>query len=809
MKESNDISVNVRTLVEFLLRNGDITAGDSFMSPERAQKGSEIHREIQKRAKEKYSDYVSEKTLSARFERSGILLTIEGRCDGFRVSDNVLYVDEIKTVMNIEKKNFAPNTVHISQALCYAAMLSDMPEYSCKNICIRVLYRGIKDSKCAETRTLLTKDDVTYIFGLLADEYFKWIAVYSDRNSMLRKELETLSFPFGGYRKGQRELAVCVYKTITEYEGAGLYAAAPTGIGKTVSVLFPSLKAMCREISGKDISKIFYFTAANSGAASPEKASSVLSEQLRSMQSISLSSKEKICAGPLAECSPETCPRAKGHYDRVNECIYEACKEGGMFTKDRISELAQKYNVCPFELQLDISLFCDLIIGDYNYLFDPSARLRRFFGEFKNTLSKQSERLKYIFLIDEAHNLPSRAREMYSASLRENDIRKFRDILPTDSRKYSSAAEKIGLILERLGDIARSAASGQLSELSPDGILADRCIGFCETASRMLTNSVVNKKIRKEFLNMYFVIKSFYETSQRFDKNYRAYYDSEDDAYTLYCVEPSDILHTVSSCAAASVFFSGTMQPFGFCVRSLGADMSRDRFIKVPSPFPPENRLCIVSADVSTLYSRRSEYYSSVVRYIYMIKDFADHSCGGKGNFMFFFSSYKYMDDILEMLDDDFKSRYVRTQPRSAGNTERDEFISSFVENPDKIHIGMCVLGSVFSEGIDLPGSRLSGAVIVGVGLPGISRRRDMISELNNERQPGSGFLNAYLYPGMNKVLQAAGRVIRTCDDRGFVIFLDSRYFTKNYEGLFPEDYIVNKARNFDEVRALLFDLKL
>lgn len=813
-----EYTVNVRSLVEFLLRKGDITPSDAFFSPERAQLGAEIHRKLQKKAKEVCDDYAAEKPLRIELMKDGVKLLIEGRCDGLWFKDDILVVDEIKTIEFSPTDDNIPDPVHIAQALCYAAMLETIPEYASDKVCLRVFYYSITDSKESESHTIMTKEEIEEAFKQLTDEYFKWICPDAVRYETLQSELADLSFPHKTYRKGQRELAVSIYKTITESTDSNLYASAPTGIGKTVSVLFPSLKSMCKEVSGVEISKIFYLTAANSGSASPENTVFLLSEQLPSLQSITLTSKEKIC--PFGkECSPETCPRAKGHYERVNACIYEALACGGIFTKKRILEFADKYNVCPFELQLDISLSCDVIIGDYNYLFDPDARLRRFFGDFKNNSGKISEKQPYIYLIDEAHNLPDRAREMYSASISARRIAEFRKLFKPENKIYKKIKQSLADLFDYITNTGLYRTGQKDVSLTVDQTVIDLCEICCDNAYDLLRKKYVRKDIRKQFLDYYFEMKFFYETARRFDINYRAYSDPgsqspqvnryKNASYTLFCVNPSALIQSAASSGRTAVFFSGTMQPFEFCVEAIGGEKDKDRLIKIPSPFPPENKLSIMAADVSTVYSRRSDYYSTVVKYIHLIKEYADVSCGGKGNFIFFFSSYKYMDDIAELLEKDFKDTYVSMQPRNSDPKEREDFINGFKTDPDGIHIGMCVLGGVFSEGIDLPGSRLSGVVIVGVGMPMVCSERDIISDYHEHRMPGSGFLNAYLYPGMNKVLQAAGRVIRTMDDKGFVIFLDSRYFTRNYAGLFPEDYIMNKAKNFDEVKRLLFDFKL
>ncbi|MFR1518996.1 MAG: ATP-dependent DNA helicase [Clostridia bacterium] len=801
-------TIHVRGLVEYLLRHGDIAPGDAFFSPERAQLGAEIHRKLQAKAKIEIADYIAEKTLRCTREKDGIVLELEGRCDGFYCKDGTLHIDEFKTIEYQIPDSGAPDPLHTAQAVCYAAMLAAMPEYRCDQICIHIQYIHIADQKQTEFCTNFKPEEVSRHFTDLTDEYFKWILPDANRRSALQKELQNLKFPFSSYRKGQRELAVSVYKTIAENAGANLYVNAPTGTGKTISMLFPALKAMCREESGVELKKIFYLTATNAGSAPPGAAACLLSQQLSDLLSITLTAKEKICPKEAPECNPESCDRARGHYDRINDCLYDALLNAKQFTKDSIAEIACRHCVCPFELQLDLSLWCDIIIGDYNYLFDPTAKLQRYFGE----MPKAGKKLPYVYLIDEAHNLPDRARAMYSASLSKKQFMEFSRLLKEyDSKPLKNLRAKASKINSFL--IAKGKELEQYPSYSAelDKDFTSLCAEYTESAYELLKEKAVPEEIRKPFLELYFETDFFCDIAKYYDENYYAFYDIKEKniSYTLFCASPAALIQACANNALSAVFFSGTLLPFGFYREAIGADREKDRFIKIPSPFPAENRLAILAADVYTTYSKRANYYGKIAKYIVLVKDYAEHALNGKGNFMIFFSSYKFLDDVAAVLDDAFLAEYVSLQPRNSNLEEREAFLESFQENPEKIHIGLCVLGGVFSEGIDLPGSRLSGAVIVGVGLPMVCAERELISLWHERRAEGTGFLNAYVYPGVNKVIQAAGRVIRTAEDRGFVIFLDNRYFGNRYESLFPEDYIMKKAKNLEEARALLFDLKL
>lgn len=800
-------TINVRGMVEFLLQHGDIVPGDSFFSPERAQLGAEIHRKLQDKCKIEKKGYTSEKSLRCIKEKDGVLLELEGRCDGFYLEDDILHIDEFKTIEYHIQESDSADPTHTAQAACYAAMLEAIPEYHSHKVCIHILYYNIVDQSRTEFRTDFTEEELQRFFASMIEEYFKWIIPDAIRKSALQHELHTLKFPFSFYRRGQRELAVSVYKTITENAGGKIYVNAPTGTGKTISMLFPALKAMCLKDSSMKIDKIFYLTATNAGSVPPTAAATLLSAQLSDLFFISLTSKEKLCPREVPECNPEVCERARGHYDRVNHCLYEAITNQNQFTKDSILELAARHMVCPFELQLDLSLWCDIIIGDYNYLFDPTAKLQRYFGE-----PHPQKKFPYIYLVDEAHNLPDRAREMYSAKIHKKQFLEFGRLLKGyDTKPLKNLKKKVTSLNRFFLAKGKEFDRFPVHSREVDQELVALCMDYAEYAYTLLKQKDVPEEIRKSFLELYFEIKFFCDIARLFNENYYAFYDRDDKniSYTLFCTNPAPLIQACAGSAITAAFFSGTLLPFEFYVDAIGGRREEDRLIKIPSPFPPENRLAIMAGDVYTTYSKRANYYGKIAKYIVLIQEYADYACGSKGNFMVFFSSYKFLNDVVSFLNKEFIEKYIYIQPRSNCLSEREAFLESFQENPQKIHIGLCVLGGVFSEGIDLPGSRLSGAVIVGVGLPMVCAERELISIWHETRKEGTGFTNAYVYPGINKVIQAAGRVIRTMEDRGFVLFLDNRYFGERYESLFPEDYIMNKAKNFDEAKALLFDLKL
>ncbi len=807
MKRNKDgipvYSENVRGMVEFLLRHGDIVPGESAASPERAQLGAEIHRKYQSRRKAEQEGYTAEKALRLSLCKNKVLLELEGRCDGFYLCDQTLTVEEIKTIEYTPEETDEPEPLHIAQALCYAAMLLKSEPEPVTKVILRIIYIQIHDGSQTEIEKTNTAEEILIRFTELTDTYFRWILPDAERKTSLSEELSLLHFPFSSYRKGQRELAVSVYKTLVNEESGNLYINAPTGIGKTISMLFPALKAM------GETEKIFYLTATNNGSASPAAAATMLAPQLPDFSVILLTAKEKLCPLDTLECTPERCPRAAGHYDRINDCLYDALSNHRLYTKERITELAERHTVCPFEMQLDLSLWCDLIIGDYNYLFDPAAKLQRFFGE----RTRRPKTLPYFYLIDEAHNLPDRAREMYSASISKRAYLEFARLLKNYTAKpFRELKKKAAAINTHFLTKSKEIETYPYSSREADAGLIKCCAEFTFAASEILRQKLLTEELRSPFLELYFQTDFFCKISGLFDENYFAFYEKgekNDLIYTLFCTNPAPQIQSAAGSGRHACFFSGTLLPFDFYTTALGCDREADRLIMIPSPFPAENRLSVLAADVHTTYSKRTNYYHKIAEYIRLIKEYAEACCEGKGNFMVFFSSYKFLYDVAELLEEDWKEGCIQIQPRTANLAEREAFLEGFQENPQELRIGLCVLGGVFSEGIDLPGSRLSGVIVVGVGLPMVCTERELIAEWQEQQEEGSGFANAYVYPGLNKVLQAAGRVIRTIEDRGFVLLLDNRYFGSRYERLFPSDYPMKKAKNIDEVRQLLFDFKL
>ncbi len=515
-----------------------------------------------------------------------------------------------------------------------------------------------------------------------------------------------------------------------------------------------------------------------------EDAFRILSDHGLHMKVVTITAKEKLCILDKPDCNPGACERAKGYYDRANDAVYDLLTNESKITRELINTYADKHCVCPFEMSLDITLWADAIICDYNYVFDPNVYLRRFFQN-----EKQRD---YIFLIDEAHNLVDRAREMYSAILYKDDFLEVKRLTKDRSPKFTRLLEQCNSDLLKL---RRECDEFEALD-NADGFSLHLMSLMTEFDVFLQENHLIDGK--DEVLRLYFDIRHFLNMYAIYDEHYTIYTDYEEgDRFRikLQCMDPSKNLLTCMERGRASVLFSATLLPIGYYTEQLGGD-KEDYAVYAPSSFLPENRLIMIGKDVSTKYTRRNETeYRRILRYI---REFTNVR---RGNYMVFFPSYQMLQQITELAGDQIEGLVV--QNTNMTEEERELFLEEFVDDPDKSRVGFCVMGGIFSEGIDLKNDRLIGAVIVGTGLPMVCNERELFRGYFDEKN-GKGFDYAYLYQGMNKVMQSAGRVIRTKEDRAAILLLDERFTQKQYHSLFPREWFPYITVNQDTMKTTL-----
>ncbi len=752
-----EIKISVRNLVEYVLRSGDID--NRFQSMSRAVEGTLAHQKVQGLYKDKD---LKEVTLKHQVQVGETLFLVEGRADGILFVDEGVVVDEIKsTTRNLNEVGEGMNLRHWAQAICYGYFYGLQNELS--EIIVQLTYFHLETEETRKIRRILTFGETESFFLDLLQKYTNWASLTFSWKEERNLSIMGLEFPFPKYRRGQRDLAVAAYKTIKE--GKTLFAQAPTGIGKTMSVLYPAIRMM-----GEDsIEKIFYLTAKTITREIPLYSMEILEGRGLKAKTLVITAKEKVCLNDQVKCNPKDCPYAKGHFDRVNNAIMDIFKNENFLKRRTVLEYSRKHQVCPFEFQLDISLFSDVIICDYNYVFDPQVYLRRFFD---------IEKGEYVFLVDEAHNLVDRSREMFSTSIEKSTLLNARRIVKEkDSKLYKALYGIIKIINEHKNNHPVQEGYYQKEEISDLYFPIKRTLASME-------NFLMDKRDAEgydDILELYFQLTSFIKISDLYDESFVTTLEekSGDVQLRLFCVDASGHLRRALKRGISAIFFSATLTPMDYFMNLLGGG-GKDYHIRLKSPFPRNNLGLMVRGNLSTRYRDREDTYLEITE---MIHGFVTSK---KGNFMVFFPSYAYMNRVYEVFVDNHPEIRTLIQRGAMNEKEREEFLESFQEGENLV--AFAVLGGVFSEGIDLSGDRLIGAVIVGVGMPQIGFERNIIRDYFDHNL-GQGFHYSYTYPGMNKILQAVGRVIRTEDDRGTVLLIDDRYLQGTYTSLMPPEW--------------------
>ena len=755
------VRISVRNLVEFILRNGDLVSGSSASDKEAMLKGSRLHRKIQKQMGSHYQPEVS---LKKDTEYDDLILRVEGRADGIFSQDDRFCIDEIKGVYKNLELMEEPVPVHRAQALCYAWIYLD--EHELEEIDVQMTYAHLDTEVIKRFRETLTRAELKQWYEELTDSYHKWLAYQIEWRKKRNESMENLEFPFA-YRKGQREMVSGIYHAISKKEQ--IFIQAPTGVGKTMSAVFPAVRAIGQGMA----ETVFYLTARTITRTVAQDAFEILRDRGLLFKVVTITAKEKLCFCDKPECDPEKCPYAKGHYDRINDAVYELWTTEQSFDRETLLRHAQKRQVCPFEMSLDLAIWMDGVICDYNYVFDPNVCLKRFFGENVSG--------NYLFLIDEAHNLVDRGREMYSASICLDDVIETRKSVKPYSQKLW---KKLGKVKKQMEELKQNCSEWKVQENA--GVLPVSLLSVQGELDQLLEEPP-SQELVDGILDFYFEVRDFLNISELVDDNYVVYTAFGEDGRfyeKLFCVNPAENLQKCLDKGNSTVFFSATLLPLQY-YRKMLSTRSENFGMYVESPFEQSKRLLMICRDVSSKYTRRGyEEYHKIAEYI------ARMSWQKKGNYMVFFPSYRLMEDVYQVYQDEFSVSWVRciSQHASMTELEREEFLNEFTEESEETLVGFCVMGGIFSEGIDLIGERLIGAAVVGTGLPQVSCEREILKDYYDEKGE-QGFDYAYRYPGMNKVLQAAGRVIRTKEDTGTILLLDERFLNRDYRKLFPGEW--------------------
>ena len=768
--KDNLLRISVRNLVEFICREGDIDSRrGQGVDKSAMEAGSQAHRRIQKQMGPQYAAEVSMKMLFPCGEYS---ISLEGRADGVITEDELVTIDEIKGTYRELRFVNEPVAVHKAQAMCYAYM--KCVQDNLDKIGIMMTYVNLDTNEIKYFTEVCSFREIEEWFLGVISEFKKWSEYLYNSRKNRKASIKGLEFPFE-YRQGQRDLAINVYKTIQLQKN--LFIQAPTGVGKTISTVFPSVKAI-----GEDLGdRIFYLTAKTITRTVAEEAFDILRSKGLAFKTLTITAKEKICFNTECVCTPDACPYAKGHFDRINDAVYDMVTHEIVITRETVEKYCEKHTVCPFEFSLDVAYWVDGVICDYNYVFDPNVYLKRFFSEGVTG--------DYIFLIDEAHNLADRAREMYSACIFKEDFLKIKKLVTgLDKRLVRSLNKCNNILLELKRECDKVKVLPTISALILElNALYDHIVRFSEE----------NKDFEyaKELAEFFFGIRHFLKMNDTIEDNYVIYSEHTENGFMvkLFCVDPSKNLKTYLDRGKATIFFSATLLPITYYKELLSS--MEDYAIYAHSPFETRNRYLCVGRDVTSRYIRRNENeYMKIKEYIRKI------AYGKSGNYMVFFPSYGYMESVYALYsEEEIAAMNIIKQERGMKEAEREQFLESFKQS-DNSCIGFCVLGGIFSEGIDLKNETLIGAIIVGTGIPQIGTERQLLRDYYDKKE-GKGYDYAYVFPGMNKVMQAAGRVIRTAEDTGVIALLDDRFAKTEYVKLFPmewSDYKVTDLKNIE-----------
>lgn len=761
------ITVSVRQMVEFILRSGDIDGG--FSSVRRAQEGTRLHQKLQKQAMEEF-DYQKEVPLLWEQESEGLCLVVEGRADGiFQREDpegTVMVIDEIKSVtVSLSHMTEDRYPLHWAQARCYAYIYAKQEGQ--QRMEVRLTYIHAESEELRYYYRMYTVDELERFFTEVTEAYMKWLRWHAAWKRLRNENLKELSFPYERFREGQRTMAAYVYRAVRNRQKA--FIQAPTGIGKTISALFPAMKAL-GEGQGE---KLFYLTAKRTTSlAALAILDHMVGNGLR-CKILEVTAKDTMCPLEVRSCHPEDCPYARGHFDRINQAVFTLLNREDLYTSDRIRAWGDEFMVCPFELSLDLSSWSDIVICDYNYAFDPTASLKRFFGDMKTD---------FVLLIDEAHNLVDRAREMYSAELSKEQFlgaarawkRSGRDPKDPLIRAANKVNRAFLTLKNEMGEEEYCELDGPPEEL----IRALK--SWCQKLEDVLAEN--GGRVSEEEQELYFNALFFNRIAEQYSDSYVTYLKREgrELRIRMFCYHPAQSLKAIYENLRSVILFSATLMPAVYYKELLGAEEG-DMAIDLPSPFNPEHRLVMAADQVQTTYQRREQSIPEIVKLIHEV------GMARQGNYFVFFPSFSYLEQVREQYQEQYPEETLLVQRSGMEEAERRQLLQE-LQDDGCLRFVFAVLGGAFSESIDLRGDRVIGSVIVTVGLPQIGYERDQIRK-SMETRNGQGFDYAYAYPGMGKVLQAAGRVIRTEQDRGIILLIDARYGQTRYQRMLPVDW--------------------
>lgn len=759
--------VSVTVLAAFGQRQ-DINARISSQST--AMEGIRGHQFVQA---DRPGGYQKERSVKYHVKRDEYELLIRGRADGYYPpsSDGLgdpPKVEEIKTTrLPIEDIPELLKVQHHRQLALYGYLLCI--ENDLDRIGLQLTYFNLDDRSQHSSSNLFPRAVLKQQFDDIVDPYLDYLQVRMHWIRQRNQSITISGFPFAQFRTGQRELAKSVYRTIMQQNQ--LVIQAPTGLGKTLATLFPAVKTM----AAAPLEKIFFLTAKTAGQHSAENAVAAMQESGALIRGVTISSRSRTCFNPELPCDPEYCRYAKGYYQRLGPALTELRQSKQHLSKSLIEKAAKEFTVCPFELALDAAREADVVIADYNYLFDPTVRLKRFFEDQKGD---------YAVLVDEAHNLVERGREMFSASVDKGRVLEILKILRTDRPTLKKPLQAVNRQLLTLGkrypQLTDTPVGVPLDSLKP---LIKKIDGFCMAMEDLLDDFMVG---HNETLDLYFEFQHFVKIYEQVDERYVSILTwAETKTLKLFCIDPSSRLQDGFKRSNSTICFSATMSPKRYFAELLGLSQEAS-WQQVPSPFPADHFRVLITSFIPVTFKARQQALEPLVSLIHQVISTR------RGNYLVYFPSLQFLGQVAEAYIRRFSAENILIQDQQMDDSSSQEFLAGFSEAGQVT--GFAVIGGRFAEGIDLVGDRLIGAIIIGTGLPQINSERDFIKDYYSDQT--IGFEMAYQLPGMNRILQSAGRVIRSERDKGLICLVDPRFTESRYRQLMPDIWPVEVARS-------------
>ncbi|MHC0035473.1 helicase C-terminal domain-containing protein [Pseudoneobacillus sp. C159] len=754
----NHMKVSIRSLVEYVFSSGSID--QRFRTSQSMVEGTKAHQKLQSAYTE---GDLKEIPLQTVMEYKGYTYEIDGRCDGILFGDNVITIDEIKsTSMDLNSIEDSGIPVHWAQAKVYAYIYAK--NHQLNQINVRLTYYQVLTEEVKRLVQTFRFEELKAFVMETISQYAPFAELRLKHLSERNESIKKLAFPFEQFRPGQRKLAGAVYKTIQDKKN--LFAMAPTGIGKTISTTFPSIKAMGEGECGK----LYYLTAKTITRQAAEEAFQLMQEKGLCFSSVTITAKEKTCLKEKVICQKDYCEFANGYYDRLNGAILDIFANEVAINRSTIERYAIKHTLCPFEFSLNLSYLADAVICDYNYIFDPRVSLKRLLEDQKK---------ETVLLIDEAHNLVDRSREMFSAGLSKLQFLTLKKEYQNSKLSLANAAKEINALFLTFKKEAKPKEVAFFDDL-PDEFLQSLEHFKNEAEAELLRQSGGNTD--EVLLESYFLVQNFLRIYKFYDERFTIYLeiDRSEVKVKIFCLDPSHQLNQMSKGFRSLIYFSATLMPIDYYQHLLGAT-EEDYLIGIPSPFRNEQTEFYIEP-LSTRFKDRERTKGQIA---HLIGKFVKNR---PGNFLVFFPSYQYMMMVYETCNFEDSSYDVLVQTQGMSEEEKEGFLEHFQPNRPKTLVGFAVLGGIFSEGVDLKGDRLNGVMVIGVGLPQIGLERDLIKEYF-DRIGKSGYDYAYVYPGINKVLQAGGRLIRSESDKGLIVLIDDRFLQPKYQKLLPPQW--------------------